>query len=233
MKKIMLVLLMVSILVPPSFSALLKEDQTLSVTGNGSVQVEPDVANVRLGVEVSRKTAQEAQAGNAEIMQKVSAAIIKLGIPKEKIQTSGYNIWPEIKYETNQPPKTASYRCSNQINITVEDMAKLPNIIDAGINAGANNVQGIQFSRKDDLDSKKAALDKAVREASAKAQAVALASGLKIKKIQNIVEGGASVFPRPMENFAFKTMAAGGAETPVAPGLIEVRGSVTITYLVE
>jgi len=208
-----------------------KEDQTISVTGTGMVQAEPDTATVRLGVEVSRKTAQEAQSGNAEIMQKVMGAVEKAGLTKENIQTSGYNIYPEMKYETNQPPRIVGYRCSNQVNITIEDLKRISKVIDEGIAAGANQVQSIQFSRKDDLEYKKRALDQAVKEAAAKAQAIAAAAGLKIKGIVNIIESGASAPPsQPME---FLSMKSAGAETPVSPGLLEIRGSVTVIYKIE
>lgn len=229
MKKLTLVALSICLFVSAASAALLREDRVISVTGTGVVQIEPDTAYVKLGVEVIRKTAQEAQTENAGMMNNVIAVITKLGIPKEKVQTSGLYIWPEMKYEQNQPPKTVGYRCSNQVNITVEDLAKISKVIDAGINAGANSVQGIQFARKNDADFKKLALDKAVKDADSKAGAIALAANLKIKGIKNIIESGAVV---PMADYAVRAMGGAG-ETPVNPGLMEVRGSVTITYKVE
>jgi hypothetical protein len=231
MKKAFAVLLVIGFAFSASAS-ILKEDKVLSVTGLGLVKVEPDTASIKLGVEVSRKTAQEAQTENAAVMQKVAAAMEKLGIPKEKLQTSGFYIWPEMKYEPNQPPRTMGYRCSNQVNISVEDLSKASKVIDAGISAGANNVQGVQFFRKDDAEFKKLALDKAVKDAAAKAQAIANAAGLKIKGIKNIIESGAVIAPQA--DYAVRAMGVGGAEqTPISPGLMEVRGSVTISYAAE
>jgi hypothetical protein len=219
-------------LISPIFAALLKDDQILSVTGSGFVSVAPDTANVRLGVEVSRQTAQEAQNDNAEIMSKVMSAIEKQGIAKDKIQTSAFNIYPEMKYEPNQPPKLVGYRCSNQVNATIEDLAKISRIIDAGISAGANQAQGVQFQKKDDSEARKQALELAVKEAQGKAQAVASAAGLKLKEIKSVIEGGAMVPPpSPTEFLAMR--AGSGAETPISPGLLEIRGSVTIVYKVE
>lgn len=209
-------------------------EKTIVVTGNGSVRVEPDSATVQLGVEYTGKTAQLAQSENAKVMKEVMDAVEKAGIKKNKIMTSNFNIWPEIKYEQNQPPKTVGYRCSNQVNISIEDLTLISKVIDAGIAAGSNNVAGLQFARKDDQEFKKLALSKAVQEAASKAQAIATAAGLKIKGIGTIVEGG-SVVTQPFGN-QMKAMAAvndGGSETPVSPGLIDIRGSVSITYLVE
>lgn len=232
MKKIILISLWLALIAFGASASILKEDQTVSVTGTGVVQVAPDTATVRLGVEVVKKTAQESQAENAGAMQKILAAIAKLDIPKEKIQTSGFYIWPETKYEPNQPPRIVGYRCNNQVRVTIEDLSKISKVIDAGISAGANNVQGIQFSIKDDSESKKSALDKAVKDASAKAQAIANAAGIKIKSVKNIIESGAAV-PINLEFSGARAMGAGGAETPVSPGLMEVRGNVTVVYRAE
>jgi len=214
------------------FASVCFGEQTINVAGNGVVQIEPDTATVKLGVEVTRKTAEDAQKDNANIMRNVAAAISNLGVPKDKIQTAGFYIWPETKYEQNQPAKTVGYRCSNQLSIIVEDLAKVSKVIDSGIGAGANNVQGLQFLRKDDAEAKRVALDKAVKDAAEKARAIATAAGVKIKGIKSITESGA-VTPLPLMDNAVRAMAVGGAETPVSPGLLEVRGSVTISYSFE
>jgi len=233
MKKIILSVVLSLLVACAASAALLKEDEAICATGSGVVQVEPDTASVRLGVEVVKKTAQEAQADNALVMKKIISSITSLNIAKEKIQTSGFYIYPEVKYEQNMPPKTVGYRCSNQVAISVDDLTKVSRIIDAGVAAGANSVQGIQFFRKDDTESKKLALDKAVKEAAVKAQAIANAAGLKIKGVKSIIESGAS-FPIGLTDFnGARGMSAGAADTPVSPGLIEVRGNVTIIYKVE
>jgi len=232
MKKISLSLLVLAVMLISAALAAPAAERTLSVTGTGLVQVAPDTARVRLGVEVSRKTAPEAQSDNADLMQKIMAAIAKQGIAKEKLQTAGFNVWPETKYEPNQPPRTTGYRCTNQVNVTIEDLARIAKVIDAGISAGANNVQGIQFSRKDDAAFKKQALDLAVKEAAGKAAAIALAAGLKLGGIKSIVESGAAV--PPAADYGVRAMnLGGGAETPVAPGLLEISGGVTLTYWIE
>ena len=223
-------LLLIFVLSSSCFGA--KIENSIIVNGNGSVMVEPDSASVGLGVEVLKATAQTAQTSNAQIMSRVIAAIEGLGIKREKIQTTGYNIWPEMKYEQNQPPKIVGYRCSNQVNVTIEDLKSVSKIIDTAIYAGANNVQRMQFSRKNDLGPKKRAFEIAVEEASEKASAIAAASGLKIKKIDTIVESGQiqmadSGALRAMDSFS------SSAQTPISSGLIEIKAGVTITYKID
>jgi len=218
-------------LISPIFAALLREDQTLTVTGTGSIQIEPDTAKVRLGVEVTRRTAEEAQNENAEIMSQVISTIEKLGIAKDKIQTSAFNIFPEMKYEPNQPPKLVGYRCSNQVSVTIEKLTQISKIIDSGIKAGANQVLGVQFLKKDDTEAKKQALDQAVKEAAEKAAAIASAAGLRLKGIKNIIESETTLPPPSADFMALR--AASGTETPISPGLLEIRGNVTIIYKIE
>ncbi|OGC12314.1 hypothetical protein A3K48_07675 [candidate division WOR-1 bacterium RIFOXYA12_FULL_52_29] len=217
-----------------ALSATAAKEQSIIVNGFGSVQVEPDTANVQLGVECSGKSAQAAQAENARLMKQVMEAVEKNGIAKKKVKTSNFNIWPEVKYEQNQPPKTVGYRCGNQVNITIEDLALISKVIDSGIAAGANNVRGLNFTRQDDKEAKRSALSQAVEAAGEKAQTIAKAAGLKIIGTQSIVEGGARVvYPQENQMRALAGLQADNAETPVSPGLIEITGSVSITYAVE
>lgn len=222
---------LLSLLFLLTISQVIAAATTISVTGKGVVQAAPDTANIKLGVEVSKGSAQDAQNANAGVMAAVAGAIGKLGIEKDQVQTSGFQIYPEMKHEQNQPPKIASFRCGNQINITVDDLALVSKVIDAGIGAGANNVQGIRFSINNDSSFKKAALEKAVKDAKAKAQAIAAAAGLRLGAVKSIIESGAIV-PLNSED-SVRAMALGGAETPVSPGLLEIRGNVTLTYQAE
>ncbi|MBU0630200.1 MAG: SIMPL domain-containing protein [Candidatus Margulisbacteria bacterium] len=210
------------------------KDQSIIVNGFGSVQVEPDTANVQLGVECSGKSAQAAQSENARLMKQVVEAIEKNGIAKKKLATSNFNIWPEVRYEQNQPPKTVGYRCGNQVNVTIEDLTLISKVIDSGIAAGANNVRGLHFSRQDDKEAKRLALSDAVAAASEKAKTIAKAAGLKITGVQSIIEGGTRIAPTQNNQMVgMASLKSERAETPVSPGLIEISGSVSITYSVE
>lgn len=218
----------------PAFSEMKNDPSTLIVSGTGSVMVKPDHASVQLGVEVSRKTAQEAQAENARLMGNIISAVRKLGIAEEKIQTSGFNIWPETKYEKDQPSRIVAYHCRNNVNITIEDLKAISRVIDAGTGAGANNINGLVLSRKNDAEAKKQALEKAVSEAESKAKAIAAAAKVKLKGITNIIETG-SIAQLPIENLREVKMmgTSGAAETPISAGLIEIKAAVTITYRIE
>ena len=226
-KKLLTASLLLLIFTVPSF-ALNGDERTITVNGTGIIRTAPDTASIRLGVDSQGKRAQEAQSENAAAMQKVIDELKKLGIAKDDIRTDNFNLWPDMRYEQNQPPKLAGYHCSNQVSVNnIEDFSEISKIIDSGIAAGANNVMGIQFSKKNDLDARKQALAEAVKEAEAKAEAIAAAAGIKIKGIKNIVEGWASVRPLMTNELVLKAAAVPQTETPVNAGMVEVSGNVT------
>jgi uncharacterized protein YggE len=230
MKRIILFLSIV--LLASSAFAAVDSLPFLSVSGAGTVQIEPDRASLRLGVEVIRKSAREAQFEDAREMQAVIAAIRKQGITKDNIQTTGFNIWQENKFTQNEAPKVVGYHCSNQIIVTIDDLSKVSSLIDRSIAAGADNVQGIQFSLKDDSHVKKQALEKAVKDAMDKAKTIAGAAGVKLKELKEISESTA-LSPLIREGAGMRAMAINSNETPVSPGLIEVKGNVIINYSIE
>jgi uncharacterized protein YggE len=216
-------------LVLPTTAATPKDDATkIMVSGNGIIKVEADLSYVSVAIEKTEKTATQAQQKAAETMKNVLSALRNTGIPKDKIQTTSFRLDPKYKYDKRE--KTlVGYTAKNQIRVTLDDLGKVGKIIDTAISAGANRVSNIAFTVKDDAPHKKAALKKAFNNAREKAKTIAAASGLIIKRIKMIKEAGAEVI-RPFTGVqAFK--AEGEAvETPIIPGKVEVRGSLTVVY---
>ncbi|OGC37186.1 hypothetical protein A3J90_05795 [candidate division WOR-1 bacterium RIFOXYC2_FULL_37_10] len=238
MKKVLVVILFsillysVSSISTPCFAA---DNQTLAVTGTGNVDVEPDTATITLGVQTDEKTASKAQSKNAEIMQKVIDSIKSFNIPKDKIRTSKFSIWPKMKYE-NGSSSLIGYTCSNQVTIIISDeLEKVSKIIDKGTSAGANQVLSINFSRKDILPYRKEALKLAVDAAKSKARAIADAAGLTLVRIEKIQE-------QELNNWGMLTQQAnistdrtigGESDTPIYSGDIAVKMNIVVTYVVK
>jgi len=228
MKKISSFFLIILILTFSSFCEIPKEAQTITVSGSGSMKVDPDTAQIYLSVEVLRRTAKDSQSACAELMNKVYDAMYGLGIPKKDIQTSNFNIRPQWSNEQNKQPKLEGYMCTNQINIKTKKLELISKIIDSAVSAGANKVSGLDFYRDDYSDYKNKVLDEAVKDAYSKASAIAAASGNKIKKVLSITESGADR-PRISIGLYEERMAS----TPISPGQIEVSGNVTIVYQID
>ncbi|HEY7213824.1 MAG TPA: SIMPL domain-containing protein [Thermoanaerobaculia bacterium] len=207
---------------------------TLSVSGTGEARVAPDEATVRLGVVAQAPTARAAQESANRTANAVLEAVRKLGIQAEDIQTSGLSLSP--LYSQGRPgveeqtPKITGYQANNTVAIRTADLTKLGPVIDAGLGAGANNLEGVAFGLRNDEAARAAALTDAVREARAKAEALALALKVQLVGILEVAEGGVSVNPPPYPKARFAVAEALSTETPVSAGQVGVEASVTIRY---
>jgi len=164
-----------------------EERSILSVTGEGRVVVEPDIVSIVLAVEVEKPTAGEAISGAAEIMNNVIESLLKIGVKRDNITTSGFSLYPVYEY-TEKKPVLIGYRVVNKITVKVSTAEKAGEVIDVAVSSGANRVDSITFT----LSSGKyqsayhEALSLAVKEAREKAEIVASASGVEIVKILEI-----------------------------------------------
>jgi len=206
----------------------------LTVNGNGEARVEPDVATVRLGIVRQSQSASTVQQQVNEAAQAILSAVIKVGIERRQIQTSQLTLSPIYapqKPESIEPPRIAAYRASNIVSIRVEDLAKAGSVIDAGLKAGANQLDGINFGLKNDLPAREQALKDAVREAQSKAKVIADGLGVKLGKVHEVQEGGVSI--RPPAYGGAMMMRAEAAGAPVSPGEVTIIASVTVRYRLQ
>lgn len=204
---------------------------TLNLSAYGEARVAPDKATINLGVVTEAPTAAGALAANNEQMNSVIAALRKAGIAEKDIQTSGLNLNAQYDYVQNEPPKLRGYQASNQVTITVNDLAKLGVAVDATVKAGANQVNGISFGLKDPTAAENAARQDAVKALTAKADLYAKATGHRISRLVNLSEGGGympSPPPAPMMAYARMEKDSGGA--PIAAGELNVRVDITGLY---
>lgn len=202
---------------------------TFSLSASGESSVAPDMATISLGVQTDAPTAAEALKANSVRMNQVMAALRKAGIAERDIQTSGLNVNPQYIYEQNQPPKLNGYQVSNQVTVTVRDLARLGQAVDATVTAGANTVGGVTFGLQNPQVAEDAARLDAVKALQAKADLYARATGYKIVRLINLGEGGGYTPAPPMPVFAMAKREMADS-TPVASGELKVRIDVSATY---
>ena len=206
---------------------------SMTVTGRGEVSATPDQATIRLGAVAQSKEAADAQRQANDIVNRTLAKLEKMNIPGEKITTVGLTLAPifssEDRIDRKEPveARIIAYRAHNTIQVVIDDVGKVGEIIDAGMDAGANVLEGLIFQLKEDEKYKEQALSLAVRQARSKAEAIAAALGLEIAAVQEVSEGGINImFPQMPVARAF----AADAETRVQPGQVNVEATVTIRY---
>lgn len=215
---------------------------TISVGGSGRISAAPDVAEVSAGVITEAESAGRALRDNTEAMAALHEALKRRGVAAKDIQTSQISVQPRYSQPGPAPgdqaqrefiPRVVGYTVSNTVRITVRDLAKLGELLDAVVTSGANQMYGINFR----LDRPDALLDearkRAVADARRKAELLAGEAGVVLGPAVQISEsGGAPSPPMPMFRGGMEMMAAPAA-VPVAPGEQELEVSVQIVYRID
>jgi uncharacterized protein len=205
-----------------------QQPSVLVVTGSSQVLAVPDQALVRLGIVRQATVAETAQMQANSAAQEILTAITKAGVPQKDIQTARLVLTPV--YGPRSPDqKIVSYNATNTVSIRLDNLGTVGSVIDAGLKAGANQLEGVQFLLRNELPSREQALKEAVQEARGKAQAMADALHVNLGEVIEATEGGITVAPR-LQTFAAAGPAVAGAATPVSPGEIEIRANVTVRY---
>jgi uncharacterized protein YggE len=201
---------------------------SIRVTAEATVTAQPDQARIDIGVTTQAQTAQAAAAGAAQRLETVLAQLRgALGAGAE-IQTVSYSLNPDYRYpKEGGSPTITGYTATNIVRVTLNELGRIGQAIDAASQSGANRIHRLQFTLKDEQAAQSRALRAAAVKARAQAEAVAQALGLKITRVLSVVESGAGVQPVISDVTLQRVEAA--APTPVEPGTIEVRAAVTLT----
>jgi uncharacterized protein YggE len=157
------------------------------VTGQAQLEVEPDGAMIRLGVETHHSVAQEAQEENSRIMGRVLGELSRLGIPEDAVRTSRFEVQPQGQYGPEYEG-IVGYRVINEVTITTDELDAIGLILDTAVKAGANTISSIELTVEDVPDWELQALDLAVQKAHEKGEAIANALGIEIKGIHSVAD---------------------------------------------
>jgi uncharacterized protein YggE len=196
--------------------------RSIVVTGSGSVSTVPDRAQVSFGVSSTAKTAAGALRANSTEMAKVIAAVRAQGLASADIRTEAVSLSPRTSPNGEE---IVGYSAFNSVGVTLRSLAKVGTVIDAAVDAGANQVSGPSLIRSDSNALYRQALRAAISNARAKAQTIARASGLTLRRITGVTEGSSGP---PVPVATAKTDVA--APTPIEPGTQLVEATVTVTF---
>lgn len=209
-------------------SVTTQKTDTFSVTGEGEVNISPDVAMISVGVSANADTVKLVQDQINSAINKVSAAVKKLGVEDRDIQTVSYNITPTYDFrEGNQ--RITGYSGNTNLTIKVKDLDKVNSVIDAATSQGANQIGGIVFDIEDRTKAENQAREKAVEEAKIRAENAARIAGFKLGRIINYQEsfGG---FPRPIPLLSQGAVTPDSTQTKIEPGSQTIKVTVTLSY---
>jgi uncharacterized protein len=205
--------------------------RTIEVDGSGETRTSPDTADLDLAIDTHAKTAAQAANLNAALAAKVIDALkSKLG-DKGKITTGGYSLNPDYSQRPSENPTIVGYNAQNSVTVHTGALDLVGALIDTAIAAGANRVNSLNFSVKDDTKARTEAIAMATRDARAKADALAAALDVKLGKVLKATTVS-EARPIPMRA-EFATAMSANVATPVEPGEVTVPATVSLTFEIE
>lgn len=209
----------------------------ITVVGDSQTKIAPDTALITFSVVTQNKQALNAQQENAKKSEAVKKAVEAITANAQtEIKTSDYSLNPEQDYYSGKMPKILGYEVKNTVTISINDLTKVGEIIDAATKAGANSVEGIQFVLGETSPAQGDALSLATKQALAKAESIAKSLNGKIVRVVETREGGApqSLAENEYRSMNSNMMAAKSAyETPVQAGSLNVRSQVVLIVEVK
>ncbi len=203
----------------------------IRASGEATVTVKPDRVVIDIAVVTEAQTAQAAAAQNATKLDAAMRALKSAAGAAADIRTVSYSLDPNYRYpKPGAPPEIAGYTARNSIEVTTAELDAAGRIIDAATRSGANSIDRLQFTLKNDQEARAQALREAAVKARASADAMASALGVRIVRVL-LAEESSGVQPLAKPVFAMARMAesAMAPPTPVTAGTIEIHASVTVT----
>jgi uncharacterized protein YggE len=206
---------------------------SIRVTGDAKVTARPDRVQIDIGVTTRAAQSQEAASQNARQVDAVLAAVRK-ATPAAVLKTISYSLNPTYQYHSKgEEPTIAGYSAVNVVQVTLDDLAKIGTVIDSATLAGANHVQGIQFTLRDQDAVRAEALRQAATRARAEADMLAAALGLKVVRVLSVEENSPRMVPVRAYMGAPRAVMGTAMETPVEAGTLDVTADVMLTVEVS
>jgi uncharacterized protein YggE len=207
--------------------------RSLTVSGAGKVTMKPDIAYIYMGVHTENPGAAEAVAENNTNTQKLIEALKAAGVDTNDIQTSNFSIYQNSQIGPDGKTTGTNYAVDNTVNLTVRGLAKLGDLLDTAVKAGANNINSIQFDLADKTQALSQARDMAVKNTKTQAGELASSAGVQLGDIQSIEYSDMTPSPFLMG----KGMGGGGGgaslAVPINPGQMDITVTVTMTFEIK
>ena len=204
----------------------------ISVSGEGKVTAEPDLALVTLGVSTLAPSVAEAREQAANSLQGIIDSMKNNGIDEKDIQTQSLSIYPEYDYSGNTQV-LRGFRVQNTVIAKIRDIDSTSKVVDDAVAAGGDNtqIQGIAFTIDDPAELRQQARAAAVADARSKAETLASAAGVSVGNPVTISETSYNAPPIPYaESFDRAAAGADTASTPIQTGELDVVVSVSVTF---
>jgi uncharacterized protein YggE len=213
----------------------LDELRTITVHGTGSSSVSPDRASVQMSIVARSATVNAAQEAAAAVTAKVLDMSSKLGIDRERIDTTGSSVRPDYRWNRErEEQELRGYVAQRQIRVDIRDLEKLGALIEGAVEAGVNQVSPPQLDSGKRRDSYREALDAAAKDAQANAAQLAKSLGAKLGDVLRITTVSQPAPPMPMMRMAMAESVESSAPETYNAANLNFEATITAVFeLVE
>jgi len=202
---------------------------TVSVEAEGKVTAKPDMATLTLEVETQAATAEAASQENAGRAQGLLAALKQALGPEDNVRTLSFRVMPlRAPRDQTHPAQIKGYQALHRLEAQVKDLDRLGRVLDTALHHGATEIKGPYWghSHLEELQ-RQAAVD-ALGRARRLAEALAQASGLKIKEVDKISTGVRFMPPRAGGEVFMAAKAP--VPTPLEVGEEEIKAQIQAVF---
>jgi uncharacterized protein YggE len=234
----LVLILIITLVCSPLAGIAAEKDQvtTAELATEGTVQVKPDKATFNFTVVTEAPQAQEAAKANAKEAENFLTAIKRILGKDDKVKTLQYQVLPIFRRvektkgkEKIRTDEIAGYRASHRFEVELRDLEKIGQVADTAVKNGANEVQGPYFGHTQQEDLQNQAAVKALERARKLAEALAQASGLKVKRVLKM-STTQTIQPRMFAMAKAAPPAAPEVTTPIEVGDITYRSHLTVSF---
>ena len=210
-----------------------QQPNTISVSGSSQLKAVPDEATVMLRVETNGTTPREAQDKNSAAMTAAMAALRRVGVAEDQMQTTNYNLIPNTYWDyKNQQQITSGYKAMHTLQLKTKDLQRVGEFIQVAVDAGATGVDSVSFSlsKASERDAKDAALRNAVQDARQKAMALADGLDVRLGKVSSVNINNYQIMPYYRGAETMMAKADMGPTPPIAPQDVDVNADVQVVF---
>ncbi len=216
----------------PALGGVQPLPRQISASGSGQVYLTPDIAYISIGVESRSENVATALTRNNAQAKAVAEALEKLGVDPKDIQTSAFNVHPQVQYGPMGEPGETEYVVNNTVFVTVRELQKMGELLDAVVSAGANSIYGVSFDIQDKAEAISQARRLAIENARANAQEIATLAGVELGKLITVNAYTTSP-PVPFYDTKGYGGMAASAEVPFASGQMVLTVNADMTFAIR
>ncbi|GAP15428.1 uncharacterized conserved protein [Longilinea arvoryzae] len=230
---VILVASLLSACAPTAANSFNPYPRQLNASGQGKVYIVPDLAYIYVGVHVQTASLSDSLNQSNTKAADIASQLKELGVADQDIQTSAFNVYPQQNYDPNGQPTEIQYVVENTVNVTLRDLSKLGQVLDAVVRSGANSINGISFDVADRTTIEAQARELAIKDAQSRAGEVAKVSGVELGKLISVSVYNSSSPVTVYEGKGGAAMSAASGQVPVAAGQLLITADASVAYEIK